>query len=76
LSKQTNKEQVKLNNRETKNDWNPLHHIKPQQNKTRCQQQKKPQKIFKHMEAEQHTVEKPRMTEVMSEEIKKVPGIQ
>jgi hypothetical protein len=36
-----------------------MHHIKSQWNKTRCQQQKKPQKIFKHMETEQHTAEKP-----------------
>jgi exonuclease III len=28
-------------------------------NKTRPQQQKKPQKIFKHMETEQHTPKKP-----------------
>jgi exonuclease III len=30
-----------------------------QWNKTRPQQQKKPPKIFKHMETEQHIVEKP-----------------
>jgi exonuclease III len=32
--------------------------IRPQQNKNRPQQQKNPQKIFKHMETEQHTAEK------------------
>jgi hypothetical protein len=31
---------------------NPLQHIRPQWNKTRYQQQKKPQKIFKYMETE------------------------
>jgi predicted glycosyltransferase involved in capsule biosynthesis len=30
-----------------------LYHIRPQQNKIRTQQQKKPQKIFKLMETEQ-----------------------
>jgi hypothetical protein len=40
------------------NQNNPLHHIRPQWNKTRLQQQKKPQKIFKHMDTEQHTAEK------------------
>jgi hypothetical protein len=34
-------------------NWNnPLHHIRLQQNKTRPQQQKKPQKMFEHMETE------------------------
>jgi hypothetical protein len=37
----------------------PLHHIRSQQNKTRCQQQKKPQEIVKHVETEQHIAEKP-----------------
>jgi hypothetical protein len=36
-----------------------LYHIRSQQNKTRPQQQKKPQKIFKHLETEQHTAKKP-----------------
>jgi biopolymer transport protein ExbB/TolQ len=35
------------------------HHIISQWNKNRPQKHKKPQKIFKHMETEQHTVKKP-----------------
>jgi hypothetical protein len=39
-----------------KENWNnPLHHIRSQQNKARIQQQKKPLKIFKHMETEEHS---------------------
>jgi hypothetical protein len=38
---------------------NPLQYIRSQQNKTRPQQQKKSQKVFKYMEIEQHTAEKP-----------------
>jgi exonuclease III len=33
----------------------PPYHIRSQCNETRPQQQKKPQKIFKHMETEQHS---------------------
>jgi hypothetical protein len=36
----------------------PQYHIRSQQNKTRLQQQKKPQKIVKHMETEQHIAKK------------------
>jgi hypothetical protein len=35
----------------------PQYHIRSQQDKTRPQQEKKLQKIFKLMETEQHTVE-------------------
>jgi hypothetical protein len=41
------------------NQYNSLHHIRSQQNKTRTQQRKKLQKILKHMGIEQHTAEKP-----------------
>jgi hypothetical protein len=37
----------------------PLHHIRPQWNKTRCQQQKHPQKTLRQMKPEQHTAENP-----------------
>jgi hypothetical protein len=50
LAKQSQQTQVDQNN--------PLCHIRSQWNKTRLQQQKKPQKIFKHMENEQQTAEK------------------
>jgi hypothetical protein len=35
-----------------------MHHIRSQWNKTRPQQPKKKQKLFKHMEIEQHTAER------------------
>jgi predicted glycosyltransferase involved in capsule biosynthesis len=41
------------------NQNNHLYHIRSQWNKTRPQQQKKPQKILKHMKTEEHTAEKP-----------------
>jgi hypothetical protein len=41
------------------NQNNTQHHIRPQQNKTRPQHKKKTQKIFQHMEIEQHTAENP-----------------
>jgi hypothetical protein len=45
-------------------------HIRSRWNKTRPQQQKKTQKIFKHMETEQYTSERP-VTKETREEIKK-----
>jgi hypothetical protein len=36
-----------------------MYHIRSQWNKTRPQQQKKSQKVFKHMEMQQHTAETP-----------------
>jgi hypothetical protein len=48
-------EQVSTNSRKSKK---PLHCIRSQWNKTRPQQQQKPQKILKHMETEQHTAKK------------------
>jgi hypothetical protein len=49
-----------------------MHHITLQHNKTSCQKQKKPQKIFKDMDNEQHTDEKPMSDQSNREEIKKL----
>jgi subtilisin-like proprotein convertase family protein len=52
-----------------------MYHIRSQPNKTSPQQQKKPQKIFKHMETEQHTAERPVGDWRNKERNKKVPRI-
>jgi hypothetical protein len=54
---------------------NPRYHITSQWNKTRPQQQNKSQKIFKHMETEQHTAEKPMGDQSNKGRNKKVPRI-
>jgi hypothetical protein len=58
------------------NQNNPLHHVRSQRNKTRPQQQKKPQKIFKHMKNEQHTAEKLMGNQSNKGRNKKIPRIQ
>jgi hypothetical protein len=57
---------------QTQNRNNPLHHIRTQQNKTRPQQQKNPQKILKHMETEKHTLQRKKIGDrVIKEEFLK-----
>jgi hypothetical protein len=57
-------------NKFNKNQNNPLHHIRPQWDKTRYQQQKKPQKIFKIWRLNNTLLKKQWMTKVIREEFK------